>query len=462
MKKLITLGIALGLIYNNSLAQSAWSWGYNLQGNLGNGTWGTGFPTNTPGPTKDTATNYVQLSTSGGGSSLGVKADGSLWGWGNNYSGELAGYVDDQIVPVHIGTDNDWAFVSTGEYHVAGLKKDGSIWTWGDNSFGTLGNGATGGHDYVPKQMGTDKNWAALAAGVWYTVAIKTDGSMWYWGSNYIITPAGGGATPTQIGTAKDWKSVATGVNQSGSNTHTVAIKTDGTLWALGFNAEGELGQGSTGKPVGNFVQVGTDKDWVSASAGGSFTLARKADGSLWAWGLNSNGQLGDGTTSNKNIPTQVGTDKDWKFAETGFQHSLAIKNDGTLWTWGWNMDGELGLGHNKDVSKPTKVGTGNNWLFADGADFFTVAIRKVAPTSIANSRIDDKTIHVFPNPFTNTINLNNIKPDQTCTLINALGQMVWQGTNIAQQDFSATPKGVYFLKINTDDGEQMLKLIKE
>src|SRR5579872_4197543 len=180
--------------------------------------------------------------------------------------------------------------------------------------------------------------------------------TLWAWGYNGYGQLGDGTSTdhhsPEQIGTDANWAQVSAG----GLN-FTVAIKTEGTLWAWGFNNDGELGDGTTtGRDSPE--QIGTDTNWAQVSAGDSDTLAVRTDGSLWGWGFNGNGQLGDGTTTGRNSPEQVGTDINWAQVSAGYSHTLAIKTDGTLWAWGFNGDGELGDG---TVSGPACGGLQNH-----------------------------------------------------------------------------------------------------
>ena len=142
-------------------------------------------------------------------------------------------------------------------------------------------------------------------------------------------------------------------VNMSASTSHTIATKNDGSLWAWGYNSYGQLGDGTT---TNKTTPVKIMDNVVSTSAGLYHSLAIKNDGSLWAWGLNANGQLGDGTTTNKNTPVKI---MDGVIStSTGYYHSLAIKNDGSLWAWGDNFNGQLGDGDTKDRIVPTSVWT--------------------------------------------------------------------------------------------------------
>ena len=260
-----------------------------------------------------------------------LKSDGTLWAWGYDGQGQLGNGTIGNF-PVQIGTDNNWMTVSPsiGGFHTVALKLDGTLWAWGWNTYGQLGDG-TNFDKYSPIQIGGDRNWVSVAAGESYTVALKSNGTLWAWG-NYVVSPvqvntdnnwvsvaaggsgtvalksngtlwAGGnnGASLVQIGTDNKWVSVAAG------NNHMVALKSDGTLWAWGQNGSGQLGTGDTANRDSP-AQIGTDRNWMSVSAGEGRTLALKSDGTVWAWGINSSNCLGDGTTTYiQNSPEQIG-----------------------------------------------------------------------------------------------------------------------------------------------------------
>ncbi|PWN67704.1 hypothetical protein C1638_003675 [Chryseobacterium oncorhynchi] len=158
----------------------------------------------------------------------------------------------------------------------------------------------------------------------------------------------------TQIPTGC-WQSINAGLN------HSMGIKTDGTLWVWGDNRYGQLGDGTTIER-NTPIQIGIATDWQSINGGYSHTLAIKTDGTLWAWGDNRYGQLGDGTKINRFTPIQIGTATDWKSIRTSGYQTLAIKNNGTLWGWGYNYWGSLGDGTNIDKLVPTQIGIGTNW----------------------------------------------------------------------------------------------------
>jgi len=205
-----------------------------------------------------------------------------------------------------------------------------------------------------------------VVAGGSYSMALRSDGMVFSWGDNscgqlgqIISTNV---SVPTQLapigGGTLGALSITTG------RYHSLAILTDHTLYAWGANDSGQLGNGTfnlvgsaTCEPGsanyqaggGNFsvaaVQVGSDNHWFAVAAGGAHTLAIKQDRSLWAWGSNSDGQLGDGTTTNAYLPEQIGTATNWVSVAAGRSHSIAVDIDGKMWVWGRNAEGQLGNG---------------------------------------------------------------------------------------------------------------------
>jgi alpha-tubulin suppressor-like RCC1 family protein len=222
------------------------------------------------------------------------------------------------------------------------------LWAWGSNIHGQLGDGTNIGKNF-PVEI--DFNYSAIAAGYLYSVALKTDETLWIWGWNI-------GFTPVQIG--EDYLAVVAG------HSHSLALKTDGTLWSWGSNPYGELGDG-TNANKSLPIEIGENFSTIAASGhdgsyafdptrGNSHSFGVKTNGTLWAWGGNNSGQLGDGTYIDKNYPVQIGSE--YIAVSTGPYHALALKSDGTLWSWGRNYSGQLGDGTNIDTNRPAPIGS--------------------------------------------------------------------------------------------------------
>ncbi len=353
---------------------SLYAWGFNSSGQLG-----LGNTTGTSSPVQVGAlTTWANVSGSMGSTAratLATKSDGTIWAWGSGDNGRLGlGDTTNYSSPVQIGALTNWSQPKACNSFAIALKTDGTLWAWGVNSSGQLGVGNTTNYS-SPVQIGSLTTWKFVDFGC----AIKTDNTLWMWGVNSSgqlgQSNTTGTSSPVQVGTLT-WSTVSV------NNGSTIAIKSDGTLWGWGFNGSGTLGVGDTTN-YSSPVQVGALTNWskvaiASSSSGGGHALAIKTDGTLWAWGVNGSGQIGDSTTTSYSSPVQIGTLTTWAGISAGASFSLAVKTDGTLWAWGSNAQGQLGLSDTTNYSSPVQVGSSTNWLSAgiSGGGFSSFGIR--------------------------------------------------------------------------------------
>lgn len=241
---------------------------------------------------------------------LAVKSDNSLWAWGyaSNW-GQLG--LNNKInysSPIQVGSLTNWLNVACGRYSSIAVKTDGTMWGWGDNSFGQGGSSNVINYS-SPKQVGALTTWASITSLYATSIATKSNGTIWAWGQGTTGQTAQGSSSnnssPKQIGALTNWSTA------DGGFTHCAAVKTDGTLWTWGYGYYGQLGLNS------NVIkyspnQVGSLTNWLKVSAGYAHTVGYKSDGTLWSWGINVDGQLGLGNTTNYSSPKQIGALTTW------------------------------------------------------------------------------------------------------------------------------------------------------
>ena len=313
--------------------------------------------------------------TFGGAHTTGKKSDGTLWGWGAASYGNLTTSNTTEPTPVQLVTANDWNKVYNGVINTFAIKNNGTLWGCGSNQHGSLGVNSSTQNFTSFQQITTATNWVKVAPSYFYTIALKADGTIWGWGlnNNYQTgnTPASlNQPIPLQIGTDTDWVEIATGTNDT-----SFAIKSNGTIWGWGSNPSSIIVSGSGTTTVSTPTQVGTDTDWVKMSVGGGHILAQKQNGTLWSWGGGDALGVG-GTPPVTNIPQQVTTDT-WKSFSTGTGTSFGIKSDGTLWAWGFNGQGQLGDGTTINRLVPTQIGADTNWNTVQARNFYTTMATK-------------------------------------------------------------------------------------
>ncbi|MBI2916825.1 MAG: S8 family serine peptidase [Chloroflexi bacterium] len=284
----------------------------------------------------------------------GAVASGEAWAWGNNSEGQLGdGTTIQRNAPVQVSGLAGVTDVAGGGWHSLALSSAGTVWAWGWNDQGQLGDGTTTGRT-TPVQVSGLTGVAAVAVGDYYhSLALKSDGTVWAWGWNYHGQLGDG--TTTDRHTPVPVSGLTGVVAIAAGGYHSLALKSDGTVWAWGGNDNGQLGDDTQTNRT-TPVQVSGLTDVTAIAAGGYYSLALKSDGTVWAWGRNVVGELGDGTTTGRTTPVQVSGLTGATAIAAGGYHSLALKSDGAVWAWGYNNHGQLGDGTTTNRHTPVQV----------------------------------------------------------------------------------------------------------
>ena len=250
--------------------------------------------------------------------------------------------------------------------------------------YSTTPSGSSGGGESSPVgslDYGTVVGESAVSGSQNWSAFVRSDGALLTAGVN-SYGQLGHGDTetrysPKRVGSDSNWSKVFCSEYNEGANfaNYALAIKSSGTLWAWGHNNYGQLGQGDTSVRYAP-TQIGSSSDWATAAAGIFTSLAIKTDGTLWSWGYGEGGSLGDGANSNRSSPAQVGDATNWSKIVMGADHVIALKTDGTLWSWGWNAYGQLGLGDNTSRNSPVQIGSGSNWTDIAAGWAYTLAVK--------------------------------------------------------------------------------------
>jgi len=333
------------------------TWGSNQYGQLG-----LGDTTSRSSPTQIGALKTWANITFGNSNAFAVQTDGTLWVWGWGQSGVLGdGTSVSKSSPVQVGSLTNWVSVN-GKNAAGGVKTDGTLWMWGLGSTGAIGDG-TSVSKSSPVQVGALTTWASNTSTTQgSTHAVTTDGKLFSWGYGaYGALGTGTGAnysSPIQVGALTNW------AEAHGAYYASIARKTDGTVWGWGYGAYNLLGTGVA--TVNSPVQIGSATNWATVSATHMTGLGVQTDGTLWGWGRNGYGEIGDGTTSTRAEPVQVGSLTNWaavaQCGGPGQGHSIARKTDGTLWGWGRNDAGQIGDGTTVGKSSPVQIGSLTTW----------------------------------------------------------------------------------------------------
>ncbi|HLY09783.1 MAG TPA: RCC1 repeat-containing protein [Planctomycetota bacterium] len=276
---------------------------------------------------------------------LALLTDGSLWGWGDDLNGNLGDGRTSTLSAVAVEVPlTDVSAIAVGNRSSVALCKDGTVWTWGINTAGQLGNGTVSSGSATPVQAGTPSGIVSISAGSDFNLAIRSDGTLWGWGNNTagqlgVRNTGPSVSTPLQIPGLSNVRAVAAGLF------HSLALLSDGTVWAWGTNDEGQLGDGTQTSRIDPVV-VTNLTDITALAAGSYHSLALASDGRVWAWGglFRTPQGAGTATASGTSLPLVVPNLSAVQAIGAGYFYSVALRSDGSLWSWGSNTSGLLGF----------------------------------------------------------------------------------------------------------------------
>lgn len=367
-------------------ADGPWAWGGNWSGQFGDGT-----TTNSSIPVLLAHAGQVVAFGAGAGHTAVLRGDGTVWAWGYDRNSELANPSSDTCVgggdtrpcskvPLQVPGIANGVKLTAGAYHTLVQRSDGTLWAWGFNGYGQLGS-TTGeicsagvACSSTPVEVPGMTNLASFAGGHLHNLALKQDRTVWAWGANYLRQLGAPttqtcqfglacSSTPLQVPGLPPITVIAAGSVDLAD--HSLVLAQDGTVWAWGRNDSGQLGVSTTAtcdfgiacSPSPVMVAALSSGAPVTALAvGTAHSLALRSDGTVWAWGDNSQGELGDGTFTSRNTPAPVAGFSGAVGIAAGSNFSVALKADGTVWAWGRNTDGMLGDGTTTTRSVPVQV----------------------------------------------------------------------------------------------------------
>ena len=344
-----------------------------------------------------TYNDLLKLSTSGDtgviGSMYFVESDGKLyynfgsvwkniyleekiaaWAWGT-FTGDGTGTTRTSPVSV-IGGYTDWIQVDAGGAHSLGLRADGTAWAWGSGADGRLGDGTVVSRSSPVSVVGGFTDWIQVS-GSTHSVGLRANGTAWAWGLSSDGRLGDGtvvsrSSPVSVIGGFTDW------IQVNGGSNHSLGLRANGTAWAWGLNTFGRLGDGTVVSRSSPVSVVGGYTDWIQVSGGGANSVGLRANGTAWAWGANDFGRLGDDTAVSRSSPVSVvGGFTDWIQVSAGDSHSLGLRANGTAWAWGWGLNGRLGDGTIITRSSPVSViGGFTDWIQVSAGGSHSLGLR--------------------------------------------------------------------------------------
>jgi len=303
---------------------------------------------------------WCQVSA-GNGFNIGVRSDMTAWGWGCNAGGELGDCTSvNRIIPRPVvGGFGDWCQVSAGANHSIGVRQNGTAWAWGLGSCGQLGDGTSVSKSSPVLVVGGFTDWCQVSAGQHFILGVRQNGTAWGWGCGSggrlgNETTVNKCSPVSVVGGFSDWCQVSAGT------AHSLGVRQNGTAWAWGCNTCGPLGDGTTVAKSSPVSVVGGFTDWCQVSAGANHSLGVRQNGTAWGWGAGADGRIGNGTIVSVSSPVSVvGGFTDWCQVSAGLGHSLGVRQNGTAWAWGQGSTGRLGDGTVVNKSSPVSIAGG-------------------------------------------------------------------------------------------------------
>lgn len=348
-----------------SAGNKIFSTGLNNCGQLGNNS-----TISRSSPVQEISTSGAWVSVSGGDCfATALKLNGTIWSWGVNSSGQLGDRtVSVKCSPVQeITSSTNWCIARAGGNNTGAIKSDGTLWTWGSGTCHALGTGSLSSSCSPVRENSSSANWSKVDVGARsFMGAIKTDGSLWSWGHN-DVGQLGDNSISTRCSPVREASSSTNWCFLSLGGCHTSAIKTDGSLWSWGNNCgaigsnPGQLGDGTTVSKCSPVREITSDTTWKTVAANCLTSQALKSDGSIWLWGVTNFQSIGSRCS-----PIQETTSSyDW-YKHSTFVSSAAIKTDGTLWGWGYNICGLFGNNNTTTITIPSQISIDTTWKDVD------------------------------------------------------------------------------------------------